>query len=252
MARRIDRVLRQCCITTLLLNNWMETSFDEQNFRQSHSAFARTPCPVAMPCSRSRRCWRSAEPSALSRRSGTVSNIPVPDHTAYAFSTSLRYDANGNLYAWNGLSVWELSGGSGQLQPHRLCDGRQYGRCGTDQLLSRWHNPCLLSNGAGGSSVTAWTTASSGPCRRREERPRRFRAAACPTPAMPWPCPPPRPFPDRARSTSSTKETAPTAAPRYRFSMPRPGPTRWSSPTAPEQRLRSPSIRKTIRLRRRR
>ena len=42
---------------------------------------------------------------------GTVSNIPLPD--ANAFSTSLRYDSSGNLYAWDGLSVWEQSGGTG-------------------------------------------------------------------------------------------------------------------------------------------
>ncbi len=41
---------------------------------------------------------------------GTVSNIPFPDNSANAFSTSLRYDAGGNLYAWDGLSVWERAG----------------------------------------------------------------------------------------------------------------------------------------------
>ena len=44
---------------------------------------------------------------------GTVSNIPVPDANAY--STSLRYDSSGNLYAWDGLSVWEQSGGTGSF-----------------------------------------------------------------------------------------------------------------------------------------
>ena len=43
----------------------------------------------------------------------TVSNIPVPDANAY--STSLRYDSSGNLYAWDGLSVWEQSGGTGSF-----------------------------------------------------------------------------------------------------------------------------------------
>ena len=46
---------------------------------------------------------------------GTVANIPPPDDNANAFSTSLRYDSNGNLYAWDGLSVWEQSGGTGNF-----------------------------------------------------------------------------------------------------------------------------------------
>ena len=36
-----------------------------------------------------------------------------PRLTANAYSTSLRYDSSGNLYAWDGLSVWEQSGGTG-------------------------------------------------------------------------------------------------------------------------------------------
>ena len=82
----------------------------KRTFLNTHLSLLRMHSfPVAMPCSRSWQCWRSAEPLTLNRRrSEPSSNIPAPDANAY--STSLRYDSSGNLYAWDGVSVWEQSG----------------------------------------------------------------------------------------------------------------------------------------------
>ena len=160
----------------------------------------------AMPCSRSWRCWRSAEPSALNRRSEPSRTYRPPMHCQCVFHVaSLRFQRQSlRLGRTQRLGAKRRHG---QFQQHRLGDGRQPGRCGTDHLLARRPNPAAEQRRRRLRYVPS-TTASSGPCRRRADRPRRFRAAACPTPTMPWPCPPPRPFPDRARSISSTQETA--------------------------------------------
>jgi autotransporter-associated beta strand protein len=95
---------------------------------------------------------------------GTV-NIPAPDTNAY--STSLRYDASGNLYAWDGLSVWEQSGGTGSFNPVPI--GSVMAGNGADAgpiSFSQDGQTLLLSNGAGGAvpggNGLFWTMPVSG------------------------------------------------------------------------------------------
>ena len=80
---------------------------------------------------------------------GTVSNIPFPDSTANAFSTSLRYDSSGNLYAWDGLSVWEQSGGTGAFSSIGSVTPGNQADAGPISF-SQNGTSLLLSNGAGG------------------------------------------------------------------------------------------------------
>jgi hypothetical protein len=80
---------------------------------------------------------------------GTVVNIPVPNDAANAFSTSLRYDSSGNLYAWDGLSVWEQSGGSGNFNLLGTAPATNQSDAGP-VALSQDGQTLLLSNGAGG------------------------------------------------------------------------------------------------------
>ncbi len=94
---------------------------------------------------------------------GTVSNIPLPDANAY--STSLRYDSSGNLYAWDGLSVWEQSGTGafnniGSVAAGNSADAGPINFSQDGQSL-------LLSNGAGGflgggCNGVFWTMPASG------------------------------------------------------------------------------------------
>jgi len=171
---------------------------------------------LCLPFARDVSSWALVIPMAPSIAQspvGTVTGIPLPDANAYG--TSLRYDSNGNLYAWDGLSVWKQSGGTGNFSQNRFGDGRQFGRCGTDHFLTgrakraveqrfrrlRFRRQRHLLDHA----------------RRREERPRRLRAAAYPMPTMPLPCRQPQLFPDRVTSISSTKAIAATTAVRYRF-----------------------------------
>jgi autotransporter-associated beta strand protein len=79
---------------------------------------------------------------------GTVANIPAPDGNAY--STSLRYDSGGNLYAWDGLSVWKQCGTGafsniGSVAPGNSADAGPI-------TFSQDGQTVLLSNGAGGLS----------------------------------------------------------------------------------------------------
>ncbi len=94
----------------------------------------------------------------------TVSNIPVPDANAY--STSLRYDSSGNLYAWDGLSVWEQSGGTGTFNNIGLVTAGNSADAGPINF-SQDGQSLLLSNGAGGFQGGAyngvfWTMPASG------------------------------------------------------------------------------------------
>ena len=78
---------------------------------------------------------------------GTVADIPLPDGNAY--STSLRYDASGNLYAWDGLSVWEQSGGTGTF--NNIGSVASGNSADTGPItFSQDGQSLLLSNGAGG------------------------------------------------------------------------------------------------------
>ena len=76
-------------------------------------------------------------------QAGTVSNIPVPDGNAYG--TSLRYDSNGNLYAWDGFKVWESSGGTRTFTNIGSAASpnvrHEFGRCGTDHPVAKRPNP---------------------------------------------------------------------------------------------------------------
>ena len=95
---------------------------------------------------------------------GTVSGIPYPNYTADAFSTSLRYDSSGNLYAWDGVSVWELSASGsfnviGSVTSSNQADAGPISFSQDGQTL-------LLSNGAGGYYFSGngrfWTMSASG------------------------------------------------------------------------------------------
>jgi autotransporter-associated beta strand protein len=78
---------------------------------------------------------------------GTVANIPAPDSNA--FSTSLRYDSSGNLYAWNGLSVWKQSG-TGSFENIGSAAAGNSADAGPI-TFSQDGQTLLLSNGAGGA-----------------------------------------------------------------------------------------------------
>jgi autotransporter-associated beta strand protein len=94
---------------------------------------------------------------------GAVANLPQPDVAANAFSTSLRYDSSGNLYAWDGQSVWQQSGGTfniiGSVTPGNQADAGPI-------TVSQDGQTLLLSNGAGGYNFTGngvfWTMPASG------------------------------------------------------------------------------------------
>ena len=104
-----------------------------------------TLCATAAPA---RRSGMLAIASALAVGSppvgqppvGTVA-LPVPDNTANAFQTSLRYDASGEPLRLGRADGLGANRRHGQLPEHRLGDGREPSRCGTDQLLPRWTNP---------------------------------------------------------------------------------------------------------------
>jgi len=95
---------------------------------------------------------------------GTVSNIPVPNSNA--FSTSLRYDASGDLYAWDGFSVWKQANGTspfvniGSVASGNSADAGPIAFSQDGQTL-------LLSNGGGGALGGAynggfWTMPAAG------------------------------------------------------------------------------------------
>ena len=94
---------------------------------------------------------------------GTVANLPIPDGNAY--STSLRYDSAGNLYAWNGLSVWEQSGGSGAFSMIGAAPPGNSADAGPISF-SQDGQTALLSNGAGGFAQAGngifWTMPAAG------------------------------------------------------------------------------------------
>ena len=77
---------------------------------------------------------------------GTVT-IPTPDNNAY--STSLRYDSSGNLYAWDGLSVWEQSAGGGTFSNIGSVPAGNSADAGPISF-SQDGQTLLLSNGDGG------------------------------------------------------------------------------------------------------
>jgi autotransporter-associated beta strand protein len=95
---------------------------------------------------------------------GTVT-LPVPDNSANAFQTSLRYDASGNLYAWDGLTVWEQTGGTGSFQSIGAVTAGNQADAGPISF-SQDGQTLLLSNGAGGNYNTGnggfWTMPISG------------------------------------------------------------------------------------------
>jgi len=78
---------------------------------------------------------------------GTISNIPLPDNNAFA--TSLVYDASGDLYAWDGLSVWEQTAGAGAF--HNIGSVATGNSADAGPIaFSQDGGTLLLSNGAGG------------------------------------------------------------------------------------------------------
>ncbi len=96
---------------------------------------------------------------------GTVS-IPVPDNSASAFQTALRYDLGGDLYAWDGLTVWEQTGGSGSFQSIGSVAAGNQADAGPISFSQDGHT-LLLSDGAGGFPPGAyngvfWTMPVSG------------------------------------------------------------------------------------------
>ncbi len=116
---------------------------------------------------------------------GTVSNIPAPAVSAKAFSTSLRYDSSGNLYAWDGLNVWMQSGSGGFSEIGSVADAGNQADAGPI-VLSQDQQSLLLSNGAGGKPKSAtyngvfWTLPASGGTGRTSCRPRRALRIRCP------------------------------------------------------------------------
>jgi hypothetical protein len=96
---------------------------------------------------------------------GTVSNIPAPNTSASAFGTSLRYDSNGNLYAWDGLSVWKQNGGTGDFNKIGSVTSGNQADAGPINF-SQDEQHLLLSNGSGGyfftGNGTFWTMSASG------------------------------------------------------------------------------------------
>ncbi len=95
---------------------------------------------------------------------GTVPNLPQPDGNAY--STSFRYDSSGNLYAWDGLSAWEQSGGAGAFTNIGSVDSGNAADAGPI-TFSQDGQTLLLSNGAGGAlggsyNGVFWTMPASG------------------------------------------------------------------------------------------
>lgn len=94
---------------------------------------------------------------------GTV-NLPPPDNNAY--STSLGYDSNGNLYAWDGLSVWKQSGGTGSFSTIGSVAAGNSADAGPISFSQNGQS-LLLSNGAGGASTGVynggfWTMPAAG------------------------------------------------------------------------------------------
>jgi autotransporter-associated beta strand protein len=78
---------------------------------------------------------------------GSVLNIPQPDNNA--FSTSLRYDSSGDLYAWDGLNVWEQNGGTGSFNNIGSVTTGNSADAGPISFSQNGQS-LLLSNGAGG------------------------------------------------------------------------------------------------------
>ena len=78
---------------------------------------------------------------------GTVLNIPAP--AANSYGTSLRYDSNGNLYAWDGLNAWENSGGTGSFTNVGSVAAGNSADPGPITLSPNGQT-LLLSNGGGG------------------------------------------------------------------------------------------------------
>ncbi len=95
---------------------------------------------------------------------GTVA-LPVADNSANAFQTSLRYDASGNLYAWDGLTVWKETGGTGSPQSIGAVTAGNQADAGPISF-SQDGQTLLLSNGAGGNYNTGnggfWTMPVTG------------------------------------------------------------------------------------------
>jgi hypothetical protein len=81
---------------------------------------------------------------------GTI-GIPQPDFATNpnSFSTSLRYDTSGNLYAWDGLNVWAFAAGGGTTQIGSVTAGNS-ADAGPISFSQDGHT-LLLSNGAGGA-----------------------------------------------------------------------------------------------------
>ena len=120
----------------------METSFDE-NFQETSPALARL---VGSGPRLSRRNRLALSPV------GILSDIPAPAVTANAFSTSLRYDSNGNLYAWDGLSVWKQTVGTGTFNNIGSVTAGNQADAGPISF-SQDGQSLLLSNGAGGNCL---------------------------------------------------------------------------------------------------
>ena len=112
MARRIDRDVPNAANGPLLQPRGLSI-MSKRNFREhapwcalASTLFLR-PC---LACDRGVLVFGGTAPCAVA---GREPSRTFRSPTANAYSTSLRYDSSGNLYAWDGLSVWEQSGGTG-------------------------------------------------------------------------------------------------------------------------------------------
>jgi fibronectin-binding autotransporter adhesin len=117
-----------------------------------------TPCKAALAITLAIALSRAA---LAQTPVGMVANIPAPDNNA--FSTSLRFDQSGNLYAWDGLSVWEQSGGGfnniGSVAAGNSADAGPI-------TFSQDGQSLLLGNGSGGYGFAGnglfWTMSAAG------------------------------------------------------------------------------------------
>ena len=116
----------------------METSFDE-NFQETLPALARL---VGL----GPRLFQRNRPRPIAGRN-RLEHSGARD--ANAFSTSLRYDSSGNLYAWDGLNVWKQSGGTGVFNNIGSVTAGNSADAGPISF-SQDGQSLLLSNGSGG------------------------------------------------------------------------------------------------------
>ena len=94
-----------------------------------------------------------------------VGTVNIPDPSINAYTTSLRYDSSGNLYAWDGVSVWMLSASGGTFSKIGSVTADNSADAGPINF-SQDGKTLLLGNGSGGFQMAGlgvfWTMSASG------------------------------------------------------------------------------------------